>query len=33
MVTDRAVLALLENFEGEVPGVLHAYGAPARVSA
>jgi seryl-tRNA synthetase len=33
MVTDRAVLALLENFEGEVPGVLHAYGAPERVSA
>jgi seryl-tRNA synthetase len=31
MVTDRAVLALLENFGGDVPEVLHAYGAPARV--
>jgi seryl-tRNA synthetase len=32
MVTDRAVLAVLENFGGEVPEVLHGYGAPARVS-
>jgi seryl-tRNA synthetase len=32
MVTDRAVLALLENFGGEVPEVLHPYGAPARVN-
>jgi seryl-tRNA synthetase len=31
VVTDRALLALLENFQGEVPEVLHAYGAPARV--
>ncbi len=32
MVTDRAVLALLENFQGEVPDVLIGYGAPARVT-
>jgi seryl-tRNA synthetase len=31
MVTDRAVLAVLENFGGEVPEVLHAFGAPERV--
>jgi seryl-tRNA synthetase len=31
VVTDRALLALLENFQGEVPDVLAAYGAPARV--
>jgi len=31
MVTDRAVLAILENFQGEVPSVLTEYGAPARV--
>jgi seryl-tRNA synthetase len=31
VVTDRALLALLENFQGEVPDVLSAYGAPARV--
>jgi seryl-tRNA synthetase len=31
-VTDRAVLAILENFQGTVPDVLHAYGAPANVS-
>jgi seryl-tRNA synthetase len=30
-VTDRFVLALLENFRGEVPDVLRGYGAPARV--
>ena len=29
--TDRAVLAILENFQGEVPDVLRAYGAPERV--
>ncbi|MSO58606.1 MAG: serine--tRNA ligase [Thermoleophilia bacterium] len=31
VVTDRAVLALLECFQGEVPDVLVPYGAPARV--
>ncbi len=31
-VTDRFVLALLENFRGEVPAVLHPFGAPDRVS-
>ena len=31
-VTDRWLLALLENFRGEVPDVLQKYGAPARVS-
>ena len=30
-VTDRWVLALLENFGGDVPEVLQQYGAPARV--
>jgi seryl-tRNA synthetase len=30
-VTDRWVLALLENFGGDVPEVLQPYGAPARV--
>ena len=30
--TDRWVLALLENFQGEVPDVLQQFGAPARVS-
>jgi seryl-tRNA synthetase len=30
-VTDRWVLAILENFGGEVPGVLREYGAPERV--
>ena len=30
-VTDRWALAILENFQGEVPDVLHQYGAPARV--
>ena len=30
-VTDRYVLALLENFQGEVPDVLTAFGAPERV--
>ena len=32
VVTDRAVLAILENFQGEVPDVLRAYGAPERIS-
>jgi seryl-tRNA synthetase len=31
-VVDRMALALLENFGGDVPEVLHAYGAPARVN-
>ena len=31
MVTDRALLAILENFQGEVPEVLIRYGAPAEV--
>jgi len=31
-ITDRALLALLENFQGEVPDVLRAYGAPERVT-
>ncbi len=31
MVTDRAALAILENFQGEVPDALLPYGAPARV--
>jgi seryl-tRNA synthetase len=30
--TDRAVLAILENFQGAVPDVLRAYGAPGTVS-
>jgi hypothetical protein len=30
-VTDRAILAILENFQGDVPEVLRAYGAPERV--
>jgi seryl-tRNA synthetase len=30
-VTDRYVLAILENFQGDVPEVLREYGAPARV--
>ena len=32
MVTDRALLALLENFGGEVPDALRPYGAPERVT-
>ena len=32
MVTDRALLAILENFQGGVPDVLGRYGAPAEVS-
>jgi len=31
MVTDRALLAILENFQGAVPEVLRKYGAPAEV--
>jgi seryl-tRNA synthetase len=31
-VTDRALLAILENFRGEVPDVLREFGAPERVS-
>ncbi len=31
MVTDRAALAILENFQGDVPDVLVPYGAPPRV--
>jgi seryl-tRNA synthetase len=30
-VTDRWALAILENFQGQVPEVLHEYGAPGRV--
>jgi seryl-tRNA synthetase len=32
MVTDRAALAILENFQGDVPDVLLGYGAPERIS-
>ncbi|HUQ22113.1 MAG TPA: serine--tRNA ligase [Gaiellaceae bacterium] len=32
-VVDRMALAILENFQGEVPDVLRAYGAPDRVEA
>jgi seryl-tRNA synthetase len=32
-VTDRWLLAILENFDGEVPETLQALGAPARVRA
>src|SRR3954454_18131790 len=31
-VTDRALLAVLENFQGEVPDALREFGAPERVS-
>jgi seryl-tRNA synthetase len=31
MVTDRALLAILENFQGDVPDALVGYGAPERV--
>jgi seryl-tRNA synthetase len=30
-VTDRATLAILENFQGGVPDVLRRYGAPERI--
>jgi seryl-tRNA synthetase len=29
--TDRWVLSILENFQGDVPGALQAFGAPARI--
>jgi len=32
MVTDRALLAILENFEGDVPETLVGYGAPRSVA-
>ena len=32
MVTDRALLALLENFQGDVPDALHEFGAPETVT-
>ncbi len=32
-VVDRMALAVLENFQGEVPDALRAYGAPARVAS
>ncbi len=32
MVTDRAVLAILENFQGEVPDALKPFGAPATIT-
>ncbi len=32
-VADRALLAILENFQGEVPEVLRPFGAPERVSS
>jgi hypothetical protein len=31
MVTDRALLAILENLQGGVPEVLLQYGAPAEI--
>ncbi len=31
VVTDRALLAVLENFQGAVPEVLRSYGAPERI--
>jgi seryl-tRNA synthetase len=31
VVTDRAVLAILENFQGDVPDVLRPFGAPERI--
>ncbi len=33
MVTDRALLAILENFQGGVPDALTQYGAPAEIRA
>ena len=32
VVTDRAVLAILENFQGDVPDVLTPFGAPSRIA-
>jgi seryl-tRNA synthetase len=31
-VVDRMALAVLENFQGDVPDVLREYGAPERVT-
>ena len=31
-VTDRAALAILENFQGDVPDALLPFGAPARIA-
>jgi len=31
-VVDRMALAILENFQGDVPDVLRGYGAPERVN-
>ena len=31
VVTDRALLAILENFQGDVPDVLKPFGAPDRI--
>ena len=31
-VTDRALLAILENFQGDVPEVLRGFGAPESVA-
>jgi seryl-tRNA synthetase len=31
-VTDRWALAILENFQGEVPDVLKQYGAPETIN-
>ena len=33
VVTDRVVLAILENFQGEVPDALRSFGAPSRVAS
>jgi hypothetical protein len=33
MVTDRALLAILENLQGGVPDVLTEYGAPSEIRA
>ena len=32
-VVDRMALAILENFQGEVPEALRVYGAPDRVAS
>jgi seryl-tRNA synthetase len=32
-VVDRMALAILENFQGEVPDALRPFGAPERVTA
>ena len=31
IIVDRMALAILENFQGDVPDALREYGAPARV--